>query len=91
MVDVKLIREFADYIDEIAILLDPLQAQINILRQWQSYEKSRFPTKILHHAEFTEEIKRKEDHLAYMKGLRTQARESQQIVSPTTLFPFQRN
>jgi Mg2+ and Co2+ transporter CorA len=90
-VDLKLITEFADYVAEITILLGPLQAQINILQRWQSDENFQFPTKISHHAEFAEEIKRRQDHLEYMKELKSQAQESQQIVSAISLFQPKRS
>ena len=81
--DQTLVKKLSDYFNELTILLDPLEAQINIIRRWQGWITS---DRIINNGGksniFEEEIKAREDQLCSLRRLQERARESQALVSP---------
>ena len=80
--DQTLVKKLSDYSTELTILLDPLEAQISIIRRWQRWInsdmiKSRWKSNI-----FEEDIKAREDQLCSLRRLQERAKESQALVSP---------
>lgn len=77
---IDLIKNFTDFVSEITILLEPIQAQINILRHWKMWKLSLFHADSPHPDTFGDEIRKREESLEFLSKLREKARESQALV-----------
>ena len=81
--DRTLVKDLSDFVAELTILLDPLQAQINILKKWQTWHRDEFQ---LNHVHFFKAIKDREIHLDIIKRLQERGKESQDLVSPAVII-----
>ncbi len=79
--DQTLVKKLSDYLTELTILLDPLEAQINIIRRWQRWINSDMIQGRAESNIFEEDIKTREDQLRSLRRLQERARESQALVS----------
>ena len=79
--DQTLVKKLSDYLIELTILLDPLEAQINIIKGWQRWIKSHRNQQPWGSESFEEDIKAREDQLGSLKRLQKLAKESQALVS----------
>lgn len=79
--DYALVKDLSGFVAEITIFLDPLHAQITIIRNWQQLyfeDDSQIPH-ITHL--FQEAISTRETRLSQLKKLQERAKESQNLVS----------
>jgi hypothetical protein len=89
--DYTLIKDLSDFVAEITILLDPLLAQVNILRKWQQwYMEDVTQTNYITNL-FQEAISTREAHLNSLKRLQEQAKQSLDLASSTIARPVQRS
>jgi hypothetical protein len=78
----NLVKILSDFVAELTILLDPLQAQINFLQHWQQLQRTDWPAKSpLTDSLFDDAINSRQVHLNSLKGLQERARELQVLVS----------
>ena len=80
--DQTLVEELSKYLTELTILLDPLEAQLKIIRSWQRWINSNFIKRRGESIIFEEDIKAREDQVCSLRRLQERARESQALVSP---------
>lgn len=80
--DPTLVKKLSDYSTELTILLDPLEAQIKILRRWRWWINEEMIQGEWESNIFEEDIKAREDQLCSLRRLQERARESQALVSP---------
>lgn len=81
--DQSLVSDLSKYVAELAIICDPLQAQINILQQWRewAWADSSAPHSDSAANLFKEAIKARDDNLKSLKRLQERARDAQTLVS----------
>ena len=79
--DQTLVKKLSDYSTELTILLDPLEAQIKIIRSWQRWINSNLIKRRGKANYLEEDIKAREDQLYSLRRLQERARESQALVS----------
>jgi hypothetical protein len=78
----NLVKILSDFVAELTILLDPLQAQINFLQHWQQLQRTDWPAKSpLTESLFDDAINSRQVHLNSLKRLQERARELQALVS----------
>ncbi|KUJ16671.1 uncharacterized protein LY89DRAFT_684771 [Mollisia scopiformis] len=79
--DHHLVKLLSDYVAELAILLDPLQSQINTLKHWYNCQESIWrQSSALTRDMFENAIKTREIHLESLKRLHERAREHQALL-----------
>jgi len=79
--DHHLVKLLSDFVAELTIVLDPLQAQITALRHWHQCQQASWPAKsVLTEGIFEEAIKTREVHLDSLKRLQERARELQALL-----------
>ncbi|MCJ1384721.1 hypothetical protein MMC17_007839 [Xylographa soralifera] len=80
--DSALVKSLSEFVTELTILLDPLQAQIKIIKQWYQWhidDEVAWPPSTSSLIEDT--IKTRENHYNSLERLQERARESQALVS----------
>ena len=80
--DRTLVEKLSKYSTELTILLDPLEAQLKIIRSWQRWINSNLIKRRGESIIFEEDIKAREDQVRSLRRLQERARESQALVSP---------
>ena len=80
--DQTLVKKLSDYSTELTILLDPLEAQIDVLRRWRRWVDEEMNQGEWESNIFEEDIKAREVQLSSLRRLQERARESQALVSP---------
>ena len=80
--DRTLVEKLSKYSTELTILLDPLEAQLKIIRSWQRWIDSNLIKRRGESIIFEEDIKAREDQVCSLRRLQERARESQALVSP---------
>ena|SRR5947209_8942932 len=89
--DYALIKDLSEYVAEITILLDPLHAQITIIKKWEQwYLKDVAQTSHLTNL-FLEAISTREAHFTSLKRLQKRARESQALASSMPTHKMRRS
>ena len=91
--DHTLIKSLSKFVGELNILLEPLQAQIDIILQWHEWYKEAHGGRL---DAYLKSLEKRKAHLDSMKRLQSRARESQDLVRaldgflhvPLTLDPL---
>ncbi|MCJ1397255.1 hypothetical protein MMC11_000447 [Xylographa trunciseda] len=85
--DYALVKSLSEFVTELTILLDPLQAQIKIIKQWYQWYMNDKPARSPSTPRspsttslFEDAIKTRENHYNSLKRLQERARESQALL-----------